>query len=476
MIYVVSNQTNLYSETSSEITYITLEMGLLGISQLGTYIGVDTETKGFDPYTKPILTLQIGNFDDQYVFDSTIDYTILKPFFNDKTKVFLFHNSKFDLRFLYHLGIYPANVYDTYLAEKLLYLGLPEGQVGMGLDALVYRYFEVTLDKTIRGAIHKVGLTTSVIIYAALDVKYLVPLKEKQLEALHKVNLTNAIDIENEFVKVLAYTEYCGIKLDVNRWRAKMLADTQLFVEKRNLLNQWVIENAPPKYRETILQGDLFTGFPEVSCKIQWSSPKQVTSFLEELGFDLTIVDKKTGDTKKSVEAGVILKQQHISEIAIPYLEYKAAEKDVTTYGENFIDNLNPVTKRIHTQFTQLMRTGRLSSGGRDKDTNTSNINLQNLPSDEITRSCFVAEPGNVLIDADYSGQEQIVLANESLDEDLLYFYDANLGDMHSFVASKIYPYLKDTPLIVIKEKFKKERNKAKAAGFAIKICRLTQG
>lgn len=473
MIYVVSNQTKLPITTDPDIKYISIAEGLVGITQLGDIIGIDLETEGFDPYTKRILLLQIGNFFDQYVFDSTVDYKILISFFQDITKLFLFQNGKFDLRFLYHQKLYPARIYDTYLAEKLIYLGYPEGQIGMGLDAIADRYLGVFLDKSIRGQIHRVGATNEVIIYAANDVKYLPAIREKQLEKLTELELLQAIDIENEFVKVLAYTEYCGIKLDIDAWRAKMETDLLLFKEKQAALDAWVLSNGHSKYKNTTLQGDLFqykdnNGFPTASCNIQWSSPKQVASFLEELGFDLMVKDKKTGDFKKSVEAGVIAKQMHVSDIAGPYLEYKSAEKDVTTYGESFISTLNPVTKRIHTQFTQLMRTGRLSSGGKDKDTNVTNINLQNLPSDEITRSCFIAESNNILVDADYSGQEQIVLANESLDSDLLHFYDANLGDMHSYVASKIFPYLKDTPLKVIKDKYKKERNISKTASFAI--------
>lgn len=64
--------------------------------------------------------------------------------------------------------------------------------------------------------------------------------------------------------------------------------------------------------------------------------------------------------------------------------------------------------------------------------------------------------------------QEQIVFANFTQDPDILKFYEDNLGDMHSFVASKIFPHLKDIPLKQIKSEYKKERQIAKAAGFAI--------
>ena len=84
------------------------------------------------------------------------------------------------------------------------------------------------------------------------------------------------------------------------------------------------------------------------------------------------------------------------------------------------------------------------------------------------TRSCFVAEEGNTLIISDYSGQEQIVLANYSMDANLLNFYDKGLGDMHSFIAGKMYPELEGLSLEDIKSKHKDKRQFAKAAGFAI--------
>jgi hypothetical protein len=93
---------------------------------------------------------------------------------------------------------------------------------------------------------------------------------------------------------------------------------------------------------------------------------------------------------------------------------------------------------------------------------------MQNIPSDNRTRGCFQSEPGNTLIVSDYSGQEQIVLANKSLDTDLLEFYSKGLGDMHSFIASKIFPELSNLTLDEIKDNHKQKRQIAKGAGFAI--------
>ena len=119
--------------------------------------------------------------------------------------------------------------------------------------------------------------------------------------------------------------------------------------------------------------------------------------------------------------------------------------------------------------------TGRLSSGQKgDKKRGLPQLpNMQNIPSDSRTRSCFQAQAGNMLIVSDYAGQEQIVLANKSLDKDLLYFYSSGLSDMHSFIASKIFPELVGLSLDEIKEKHKAKRQIAKGAGFAIdKNCK----
>jgi DNA polymerase I-like protein with 3'-5' exonuclease and polymerase domains len=61
-----------------------------------------------------------------------------------------------------------------------------------------------------------------------------------------------------------------------------------------------------------------------------------------------------------------------------------------------------------------------------------------------------------------------VVLANKALDQNLLKFYDEGWGDMHSFVASKMYPELEGLSLETIRTQHKEKRQAAKSAGFAI--------
>lgn len=67
-----------------------------------------------------------------------------------------------------------------------------------------------------------------------------------------------------------------------------------------------------------------------------------------------------------------------------------------STYGDNFLQQINSISGRIHTSYQQLgANTTRITSGGKDRGNNVEYVNLLNLPSDAETRSCFVAEDGN---------------------------------------------------------------------------------
>ena len=123
---------------------------------------------------------------------------------------------------MYYYGIIPRYVWDGYLAEKLMWLGYPSGMHGMGLKDAGINYLGVELDKTVRGQIINKGLTEDVIVYAGTDVKYLEPIMEKQKEKLKEQGLLDAIRVENAFVRCLAYIEFCGAKIDPEKWKKKL--------------------------------------------------------------------------------------------------------------------------------------------------------------------------------------------------------------------------------------------------------------
>lgn len=470
MIYFVSNRTELFEDDIYRI--VSVEESLRHLETLNV-VGLDTETEGFDPYTKKLLSLQLGNKDFQVVVDcSTVDVQLYKEFL-ESDRTFLGWNLKFDLRFLFKHGIYPKKVYDGYLAEKLLWLGYPSGIHGLSLKAAGENYLNVELDKSTRGKIHYLGLNAEVIEYAANDVRYLEDIIMKQYEELKKKGLTEAIKVENRFVFPLSYMEHCGIKLDEEKWKAKMAKDMQKYRKSVEALDKWVVDHFADsgKFVHVNLQGDLWEGFDTTpKCSINWDSPKQVIPLFKELGFDLKAKDKVTGLMKDSIDAKVIEPQKHISDIAPIYLEYKAAAKVVGTYGENFLEQINPVSGRIHTSFQQMgADTTRITSGGKDKNNKIEYVNLLNLPSDAETRACFVAEKGNKWISIDYSGQETYLMASIANDEAIIKELTEGSGDIHSLTAYMAYPEIpRDTPIKDIKKKFHNLRQEAKGIEFAI--------
>ena len=462
MIYLVTGQQELFTPVGYSMA--TVEESLEYLNTLDV-IGFDTETRGFDPYTKELLSMQLGDAEKQYVIDClTVSPQLYKEILEKKELIM--HNAKFDLGFLYYQKIVPTKVFDTFLAERVLTTGIDT--VRRSLDAVVYKYCKIELDKTIRGNIHREGLSTRVIKYAADDVKYLHQVKRKQEVALEEKNLLKTMSLDNKFVRVLAYIEHCGMYMNPVDWQAKVDDDLKDLNTVHEILDKFILEN-PQKYAKWI--DNQLSLFDEgITCKLNWSSSKQVIEFMKSLGVDTLTKDKETGLMKDSVDKKVLGPQKKKHPIIPTYIEYTEHQKVVSTYGENWFNYINSVTGRVHSNYTQIMNTGRLSSGQKGKASQgiPQKPNMQNIPSDNRTRGCFQAQEGNVLLVSDYSGQEQIVLANKSLDKDLLAFYQQGLGDMHSFIASKIFPELSDLSLDEIKDNHKNKRQIAKGAGFAI--------
>lgn len=284
-----------------------------------------------------------------------------------------------------------------------------------------------------------------------------------------------ALELENKAILPTAYFEFCGVKLSDELWTTKMKKDEEKLRLAQEELDKFIVDlynkgtQDISKFIE-IAQPDLF-GFTVVGpkCKINWNSSKQVIPLLEFFGFDLMTKDKVKGGMKKSVDATVIEGQKDKHPIAEVYLKFKAAQKVVSTYGQNFLDLINPITGRIHSQFNQIgTDTHRYSSGGGDDKEIIPGrkiplVNLQNLPADAETRACFVAEKGNKWVSIDFCSEESVILANIAKDEAMLDIF-RNKGDLHSLVAKMVYPEeLKDIDVKDVKKLRPDLRKAAKA-------------
>ena len=525
MIYLVSHNKSL-SQTDKYVE-ATMEQAMSVLLPL-KLCQLDSETKGLDCHTKALLTIQLGNRDNQVVIDWTTltprEKQIVKNYL-ESDRLFLGWNLMFDLTFLYVQGIYPKHIWDGMIVEQLLYLGYPAQMREKSLKAAAWNYLNINIDKTVRGKIVNDGLTTEVVIYAAGDVTYIEDIKEKQDIEVKKQGMKLAVELECEFVKSLAYFKYCGVHLDITKWKAKMTKDQAKLDKAISELNAWVVawdkenphngydiqypELKYPKYsadypaevkrlikdgykrfpqedlqtpdgkvdayKKVIknqftridTQGDLFTGFDtEPKCVINWSSQKQVIPLFELLGINVETFDKKTKQKKKSIEANVLKPQKNDFPIIPIFLEYQEAAKVVSTYGQNWLNAINPKTGRIHADFHSIgTDTARVSSGG-----GVWKLNMQNLPHDPETRACFTSEEGNAWLSADYQSQESRIIASVSKDEKMIDLFEHGCGDVHSLVAYMSYPNIipRDTKIEDIKKLYHNWRQKAKSIEFAI--------
>lgn len=525
MIYLVSPNKSLFQ--TDKYIEATMEQAMSVLLPL-KLCQLDSETRGLDCHTKALLTIQLGNRDNQVVIDWTTltqrEKQIVKDYL-ESDRLFLGWNLMFDLTFLYVQGIYPKHIWDGMIVEQLLYLGYPASMREKSLKAAAWNYLNINIDKTVRGKIINDGLTTEVVIYAAGDVTYIEDIKEKQDIEVEKQGMKLAVELECEFIKSLAYFKYCGVHLDITKWKAKMAKDQAKLDKAISELNAWVVawdkenphsgydiqypELKYPKYstdypaevkrlikdgykrfpqedlqtpdgkvdayKKVIknqftridTQGDLFTGFDtEPKCVINWSSQKQVIPLFELLGINVETFDKKTKQKKKSIEANVLKPQKNDFPIIPIFLEYQEAAKVVSTYGQNWLDAINPKTGRIHVDFHSIgTDTARVSSGG-----GIWKLNIQNLPNDPETRACFTSEEGNAWLSADYQSQESRIIASVSKDEKMIDLFEHGCGDVHSLVAYMSYPNMipRDTKIEDIKKLYHSWRQKAKSIEFSI--------
>ena len=118
---------------------------------------------------------------------------------------------------MYKYKIVPKRIYDTMIVEQILYLGYKPKKDMYSLKGLASRYLNIDIDKTIRGEIIWRGLDEDVLAYAAADVQYLEDIMNAQAVKLRNQDLLKAAKLECEFVPVISYLEWCGIKLDENK-------------------------------------------------------------------------------------------------------------------------------------------------------------------------------------------------------------------------------------------------------------------
>lgn len=397
-------------------------------------LGLDTETDGLDPITNKVILIQLGTAHKAFLFDMRkLGIDLLEPLLTSDKHLKLLQHAKFDYQMLkYNFGVQVKNIYDTMIAEQLIHLGLYHKA---GLAHLVRKYLGFDIEKGLAKSFidrYDAELTNHQLQYAANDALVLFPIYTQQQEEIKKHGLEIACDVEFGCIPAVGEMELNGIKLASDKW----LELAKTFLKKRDVVRAAISADLA----RTVPQDTLF-GLPSVNL----GSPAQLKIALKKLGFDLE-------DTKDAT-----LRRYKGAEVIDKLLKFRKYEKTVTTYGPTFLENIHPVTGRIHSDFRQLVRTGRFSCSV------TRGAGLQQIKTDSEFRDCFIAEDGYDMITSDYSQMELRILAEYSKDPNWLYAFEHDI-DLHSATAAAVF----DVPVEDVKTKYKDLRNKAKAINFGL--------
>jgi DNA polymerase-1 len=377
-----------------------------------TLVGIAVST---GPSMARYIPLGHEGFGGGFSISKTEALALLAPLLTDPAIEKIGHDIKADLIVLGRHGVDLKNpqALDTMLAsylvdanrssqelepialEQLGYKALTEDEVrGKGVKALPFS--QVPVDSVLDYAGERADLAWQL-------AEHLRPILDR--DGLWPVYR----DLELPLVPILAEIERTGVRVDV-----RALASQSTLVDREmNDLSAQI--------------------FALAGGEFNINSPKQLGEILFEK-LQLPVL-KRTGTSRTPSTAIEVLEElaaQH--DICRLVLDWRGLAKLKGTYIDALPTLVNPETGRVHTQISQATAaTGRLSS---------SDPNLQNIPiRTEIgrqIRGAFVAEPGNVLISADYSQIELRVLAHLSLDETLIAAFERG-DDIHDQTVEKVF-------------------------------------
>ncbi len=279
--------------------------------------------------------------------------------------------------------------------EHLGYKALREDDV-RGRGAKAVRFALAPADQVLSYAGERVDLALQ------LDARLSPLVAEAGLDRVYR-------DLERPLIPVLVAMERAGVRVD----GAALAAQSQHVDRELALRSGQIFELA--------------------GASFNINSPKQLSDILfDKLQLPVSKRNVKTKTASTAVD--VLEELALVHELPRLILDWRALQKLKGTYIDALPQLVNPNTGRVHTSFNQAVAaTGRLSSS----DPNLQNIPIRTPLGREIRRA-FVAEPGHVLISADYSQIELRVLAHLSGDETLIRaFRDGR--DIHEQTAARVF-------------------------------------
>lgn len=400
-------------------------------ARLAGTIAVDTETDALDSLTAGLVGVSLATAPNRACYiplahggsdlfsDAPAQVPLaaaiakLKPLLEDPSVLKVGHNIKYDLNVLERYGIRVAPIDDT----MVMSFDLDAGKRNHGMDELALTHFGHTCIafKDVCGTgknqltFNQVDLKEAT-RYAAEDADVTLRLWQWLKPRLSAEKVTRVYErVDRPLVPVLARMEREGIKVDRDEL-ARMSAEfaegcARLEGEIHEVAGQPFAVGSPKQL------GEILFG------KMGLKGGKKGKS--GDYSTDVTVLEKLAED-------GV--------EIARKVLDWRQLSKLKSTYTDALQQQINPKTGRVHTSYSLTgAQTGRLSSN---------DPNLQNIPiRTEIgrrIREAFVAEPGHVLLSADYS-QIELRLAAHMADVPALKDAFANGEDIHARTAQELF-------------------------------------
>jgi DNA polymerase-1 len=358
----------------------------------------------------------------------------LKPLLEDEGVLKVGQNIKDDVEVLRGYGIVVAPIDDTMLISFVL----DGGVHGHDLEALADICFgHATIkykDVAGTGKSH-VGFDAAPLDkardYAAEDADIALRLHrvlKPRLVAERRLAFYETI--ERPLVSVVAEMERAGIRVD----RAELNRLSADFTSRIAALETEIHKLA---------------GHP-----FNIGSPKQLGEVLfDELGLP---GGRKNKTGAYGTDASILEELALTHDLPARVLDWRQLSKLKSTYADTLVEEINPKTGRVHTSFSLTGAiTGRLSSN----DPNLQNIPIRTEEGRKIRRA-FVAEPGHVLISADYS-QIELRLAAHMADVASLKAAFGAGQDIHAMTASEVFG-------VPMAEMTGEIRRRAKAINFGI--------
>ena len=337
----------------------------------------------------------------------------LKPLLEDPAVLKIGHNIKFDLIVLARHGIEVGPYDDTIVMS----FDLDAGLHGHGMDELAathlshscIAYKDVVGSGSKQKGFGEIDLPTAT-RYAAEDADVTVRLWRRLKPRLAFEQATRVYEmVDRPLPAVIGRMERHGVKVD-----AGVLA---------RLSDEFSQQIAVTEKEVHELAGGPFT----------IGSPKQLGDVLfERLGL------KGGRKGKSGVYSTDVNEMERLAAEGVPIarkvLDWRQLTKLKNTYTDALQQQINPQTGRVHTSYSLTgAQTGRLSS---------TEPNLQNIPIRTETgrqiRDAFIAEPGHVILAADYS-QIELRLAAHIADVPALKQAFANGDDIHSLTATELF-------------------------------------